>query len=71
VTRQLNTHTLDGATHHYATLRGYTGTQPADPDATETGTLLFTLTMIDPAFGVAADDAPEAIAAEGAITDEA
>ncbi len=28
-----------------ATIRGRTGSQPADPDSTETGTLLFTLTM--------------------------
>jgi len=39
-----------------ATIRGRTGAQPADPDATETGTLLFTLTMADPAFNAAVDD---------------
>lgn len=39
-----------------ATLRHRTGAQPADPDATETGTLLGTNTMADPAFGAAADD---------------
>lgn len=53
-----------------ATIRGRTGTQPADPDATETGTLLFTLTMSDPAFGAASDDTPGAIATADTITDD-
>lgn len=57
----------DGA----ATIRGRTGAQPADPDAAETGTLLFTLTMSDPAFGAAADDTPHALATASAITDDA
>ena len=39
-----------------ATIRGRTGTQPADPDAAETGTLLFTLTMSATAYGAAVDD---------------
>lgn len=39
-----------------ATIRGRTGTQPADPDATETGTLLFTLTCSDPAVNGGVDD---------------
>ena len=53
-----------------ATIRGRSGAQPADPDATETGTLLFTLTMSDPAFGAAADNAPGALATAAAITDD-
>jgi hypothetical protein len=53
-----------------ASIRGRTGAQPADPDATETGTLLFTLPMSDPAFGAAADDAPGALATAAAITDD-
>ena len=53
-----------------ATIRGRSGAQPADPDATETGTLLFTLTMTDPAFGAAADNAPGALATAAAITDD-
>lgn len=39
-----------------AEIRGRTGAQPADPDAAETGTLLFTCTMSDPAFGATVDD---------------
>jgi len=53
-----------------ANIRGRTGTQPADPDATETGTLLFTLTMSDPAFGAAADNSGSALATAAAITDD-
>lgn len=53
-----------------AVIRGRTGSQPADPDATETGTLLFTLTMSDPAFGAAADIAPHARATASAITND-
>ncbi|MEK9725186.1 MAG: hypothetical protein VW405_17120, partial [Rhodospirillaceae bacterium] len=45
-----------------ATIRGRTGTQPANVDAAETGTLLFTLTCSDPAFGGAADANPGGIA---------
>ena len=47
-----------------------TGTQPADPDTTATGTLLATLTFSDPAFGAAVDAAPGAIATANAITDD-
>lgn len=54
-----------------ATIRGRTGSQPADPDAAETGTLLFTLTMSDPAFGAAVDDTPGALATASAITNDA
>lgn len=53
-----------------ATIRGRTGTQPVDPDATETGTLLFTLTMSDPAFLGAADDSPGALATADTIADD-
>lgn len=53
-----------------ATIRGRTGAQPADPDAAESGTLLFTLTMSDPAFGAAADIAPHARATANAITSD-
>jgi hypothetical protein len=53
-----------------ASIRGRTGAQPADPDATEDGTLLFTLVMDDPAFGAAADDSPGALATAGAIADD-
>lgn len=53
------------------TIRGRTGTQPADPDATETGTLLFTQTMdATAAFGNAADTTGEATATANAITDD-
>lgn len=53
-----------------ATIRGRTGAQPVDPDAAETGTLLFTLTMSATAFGNAADDAPGGKATASAITDD-
>ena len=39
-----------------ANIRGRTGSQPADPDAAETGTLLFTLVCTDPAVAGAVDD---------------
>lgn len=54
-----------------ATIRGRTGAQPADPDAAESGTLLFTLTMSDPAFAAAVDDADGSCsAAANSITDD-
>lgn len=53
-----------------ATIRGRTGTQPADPDAAESGTLLFTLTMSDPAFGAGSDIAPGARVSAAAITND-
>lgn len=54
-----------------ATIRGRTGTQPADPDASETGTLLFTLTCSDPAFGGAADDGDGTVSCTASsITDD-
>ena len=39
-----------------AEIRGRTGTQPDDPDASETGTLLFSLGCSDPAILAAVDD---------------
>ncbi len=45
-----------------------TGAQPADPDTAATGTLLATLTMGDPAFGVATDAAPGGLLTAAAIT---
>lgn len=53
-----------------ATIRGRTGTQPADPDATETGTLLFTLTMQSTAFNAASDASPGGIATAATITSD-
>lgn len=54
-----------------ASIRGRTGTQPLDPDDTESGTLLFTLQCSDPAFGAAADTVGEATATADPITDDA
>ena len=53
-----------------AVIQGRSGTQPADPDTTVTGTLLFTLVCSDPAFGAAADAAPGATATASSITDD-
>lgn len=53
-----------------ATIRGRTGTQPVDPDATETGTLLFTLPMSATAFGSSADNSPGALSTANAITSD-
>lgn len=53
-----------------ANIRGRTGSQPADVDASETGTLLFTLVCSDPAFGGAADATGKATATASAITDD-
>ena len=53
-----------------ANIRGRTGSQPADPDAAESGTLLFTLVMSDPAFGAAADDTPGGLITASSITDD-
>lgn len=39
-------------------VRIYTGSQPTDSDTSETGTLLVTITLQDPAFGAAADASP-------------
>ncbi len=53
-----------------AVIEGRTGAQPADPDTTVTGTLLFTLTCSATAFGNAADAAPGGVATASAITDD-
>jgi len=53
-----------------AEIRGRTGSQPSGVDETETGTLLFTLPMSDPAFGAAADANPGGIATADPITDD-
>lgn len=54
-----------------ASIRGRTGSQPADPDATESGTLLFTLPMSDPAFAGAVDDTDGTVSATAdTITDD-
>lgn len=57
-----------GAGAGYVEIR--TGSQPADPDAAATGTLLGTLTCTDPAFGAAADATPGGEATAAAITDD-
>ena len=51
-------------------IRGRTGSQPADVDATETGTLLFTLPMSDPAFLGASDDTGKATTTADTITSD-
>lgn len=48
------------------TLKIYTGSQPANPQATATGVLLATLTFSDPAFGAAS----AGVATASAITDD-
>lgn len=54
-----------------ATIRGRTGTQPADPDASESGSLLFTLTCSDPASAAAVDDTDGSCSATfSSITDD-
>jgi hypothetical protein len=55
-----------------ATIRGRTGAQPADPDAAESGTLLFTLTCTDPTtIAAAVDDTDGSCSATfGSITDD-
>ncbi len=55
-----------------AEVRGRVGAQPADPDAAESGALLFTLVMTDPVtFAAAVDDADGSCSATaGAIADD-
>lgn len=53
-----------------ATIRGRSGTQPAGPDATESGTLGFTLTCSDPAFGAGQDANPGGRATAGLVSDD-
>jgi hypothetical protein len=49
------------------TLRIYTGSQPATPNTAATGTLLATVTLVDPAFGSAATGVAT-LADPGAVT---
>ena len=51
-------------------IRIYTGGQPAGVDETETGTLLGTLTLANPAFGNAADATPGGQATANSITSD-
>lgn len=54
-----------------ASIRGLTGAQPADPDVGETGTLLFSLAMTDPAFPTAVDQSDGTVdATASAISDD-
>ena len=53
-----------------AVIQGRSGAKPADPDTAVSGTLLFTLTCSNPAFGNAADATPGGIATASAITDD-
>ncbi len=52
-------------------INGRTGAQPVDPDAAETGTLLFSLTLTTPTpFASATDAAPDALGTAASITDD-
>ncbi len=51
-------------------IEGRTGSQPVDPNAATTGTLLFALVLTDPAFPDSADDSPNALATASSIADE-
>ncbi len=51
-------------------IQGWTGAQPADPNAADVGTLLFTVTCSTTAFGAATDAAPGALGTAAAITDD-
>jgi hypothetical protein len=53
-----------------ATIQGRTGSQPADPDTSVSGTNLFTLTCSTTAFGAAADATPGGEATAASITDD-
>ena len=53
-----------------ATIQGRTGSQPADPDTSVSGTNLFTLTCSATAFGAAADATPGGEATAASITDD-
>ncbi len=59
-----------GATNAEGRIRIFTGSKPASVDDVETGTLLAELLMSNPAFGAAADQAPNARATAGTITDD-
>jgi len=51
-------------------LEGRSGSQPVDPNAATTGTLLFSLDLGTPAFGAASDDSPNALGTANAIADD-
>lgn len=51
-------------------LVGRTGSQPVDPNAAAVGTILFEHDLGTPAFGAAADGAPNAVATAAAIADD-
>jgi hypothetical protein len=51
-------------------IQGVDASQPVDPDAALTGTILFDLDLGTPAFNAAADQAPDAEAAATAIADD-
>jgi len=53
-----------------AVIKGYTGSQPLDPDAATTGTLLFTLSCAATAFGAASDQGGTVDAVAAAIGDD-
>ncbi len=53
-----------------AVIQGRTGSQPADPDTTVSGTLLFTLVCSATAFGGASDDTGKATATAASITSD-
>ncbi len=54
-----------------AVIQGWTGAQPADPNAADVGTLLFSATCSTTAFGGSTDAAPGALGTAAAITDDA
>ncbi len=51
-------------------LIGRDGSQPVDPNAAAVGTILFEMDLGTPAFGAAADGAPNAVATANAIADD-
>ena len=51
-------------------VQGWTGAQPADPNAADVGTLLFTVTCSVTAFGGSTDAAPGALGTAATITDD-
>ena len=52
-------------------VQGWTGAQPADPNAADVGTLLFSVTCSTTAFGGSTDAAPGALGTAATITDDA
>ena len=51
-------------------IQGWTGAQPADPNAADVGTLLFSVTCSATAFGGSTDAAPGALGTAATITDD-